>query len=328
MKARIVSPVEVPMPQHAMASVVGVALIGVLAGMPGPVSTASLPGAMQQKPRTVYASVTDKNGAALTDLQPADFEVKEGGKVCDIVSAEEAKIPLRVALLVADQGTGAFQLGTARFMQKLLGHAEFALYSVVLQSEKIVDFSHDGRELSAGVSRLGPRGRQIGAQLMEAIQEAAKEVKHEDRRPAIVVMRLGAEAATPITGDDVRNDLRRSGATLYVVSAAGAQASAPSQARGTDAVSVQQGQMRDSELAEGAFNLAQVLGDGAKESGGRHDQVIATTHAKALEQVAEELLHQYEIRYTLPDGAKPSDRISVTTKRKGVTMHAPSRIGS
>jgi hypothetical protein len=161
---------------------------------------------------------------------------------------------------------------------------------------------------------------------MEAIQQATKDVQHEDRRPAIVVLRLGGEAASEITGNSVREDLRKSGAVLYVVSAAGAQGSAPPQARGTDAVSIQQGQMRDTELAEGQFNLNQVLGDGARESGGRHDQVIATTHAKTVEQVAEELLHQYEIKYAVPDGMKPGDKISVTTKRKGVTVHAPSRV--
>ena len=277
--------------------------------------------------RTIYVSATDKSGAAVADMQPADFEIKDGGKLCAIVRVAPAEIPLRIAVLVADQGTGAFQLGTAKFMQKLLGHAEFALYSVVVQPDKLNDFSHDGRELSAAVSRLGPRGRETAsAQLLEAIQEATKEVQHEDRRPAIVVLRLGGEGPTTLNGNDIREELRKSGAVLYVVSAAGAQGSAPPQARGTDAVSVQQGQLRDQELADGQFALNQVLGDGAKDSGGRHDQVIATTHAKAVEQVAEELLHQYEIKYTLPDGAKPADRISVSTKRKGVTIHAPSRV--
>jgi len=284
------------------------------------------PAAFQPRTRTVHVSATDKQGSAVTDLQAADVEIKEGGKVREIVSAAPATIPLRIALLVADQGTGAFQLGIGRFMQKLLGHAEFQLVSVVVQPEKLVDFSHDGRELSAGLSRLGVRGRQPGAQLMEAIQDAIRDVQHEARRPVIVVMRFGGEAASSLSADDVREQLRKSGAILYAVSAAGAQGAAPSQARGTDAVSVQQGQFVDAELAEGAFNLAAVLGDGAKESGGHHDQVIATTHAKALEQLADELLHQYEITYTLPDGVKPSDRLSVSSKRKGVTLRAPSRL--
>jgi VWFA-related protein len=282
--------------------------------------------AFQARTRTVYVSAFDKQGAAVRDLQPDDFEIKESGKVRAIVSAAPAALPLRISLLVADQGTGAFQLGIGRFMQKLLGHAEFQLVSVVVQPEQIVDFSHDGRELSAGLSRLGPRGRQQGAQLMEAIEEAIRDVQHEARRPVIIVMRLGGEAASSLSADEVRSHLRQSGAILYVVSAAGAQGAAPSQARGTDAVSVQQGQFRDAELAEGAFNLAAVLGDGAKESGGGHDQVIATTHAKALEQLADQLLYQYEVTYALPEGAKPGDKLSVSSKRKGVTVRAPSRL--
>jgi VWFA-related protein len=313
---------------HALTSTAGVAAIAALAGsLSLHTSRPATPQSVAKQTRTIYVSATDKSGTAITDMQAADFEVKDGGKVRDIVRVAPAEIPLRIALLVADQGTGAFQLGTARFMQKLLGHAEFALYSVVVQPEKIVDFSHDGRELSAGVSRLGPRGRQTGtAQLMEAIEEATKEVQHEDRRPAIVVMRLGGEAPTALNGNDMREELRKSGAILYAISGSGAQGSAPPQARGTDAVSVQQGQLRDQELAEGQFALNQVLGDGAKDSGGRHDQVIATTHAKAVEQVAEELLHQYEIKYVLPDDVKPADKISVSTKRKGVTLHAPTRV--
>jgi hypothetical protein len=213
-------------------------------------------------------------------------------------------------------------------MQRLLGRAEFSLISVIVQPVTVVDFSHEGRELSAGLSRLGPRGRQTGAQLMEAIQDAIKDIRHEERRPVIVVMRLGGEAATSLEGDDVREQLRKSGAVLHVISAAGALGKAPPQSTGTDAVSVQQGQYRDAELAEGAFNLAQVLGDGSKESGGRYQHVISTTHAAALEQLADELLHQYAITYAVQNGVKPNDKLSVSSKRKGVTVRAASRLPS
>ena len=316
------------MPHPLPASLIGVFAVAALAGSSnlGPSILPDAPPVAGQT-RAVYVSVTDKSGASVTDMQASDFEVKDGGKTCSIASVAPAEIPLRIALLIADQGTGAFQLGTGRFMQKLLGHAEFALYSVVIQPEKLIDFSHEGADLSAALKRLGPRGRETGtAQLLEAIQEATKDVQHENRRPAIVVMRLGGEGPTTLNGNDVREELRRSGAVLYVISGAGAQGLAPPQARGTDAVSVQQGQLRDQELSDSQFALNQVLGDGAKDSGGRHDQVITTTHAKAVEQVAEELLHQYEIKYTLPDGAKPAEKISVSTRRKGVTLHAPSRV--
>ena len=316
------------MPQPLPASFAGVLVTVAVAGSFSLTSSNLRDGQpVARQTRTIYVSATDKSGASVADMQAADFEVKEGGKVCAITSVAPAEIPLRIVLLVADQGTGAFQLGTGRFMQKLLGHAEFALYSVVVQPEKLNDFSHEGSELSAALKRLGSRGRETGsAQLLEAIEEATKEVQHEARRPAIVVMRLGGEGPTTLNGNDVRDQLRKSGAVLYVVSAAGAQGSAPPQARGTDAVSVQQGQLRDQELVDGQFALNQVLGDGAKESGGRHDQVVANTHVKALEQLAQELLHQYEVVCSVPDGVKPGDKLSVSSKRKGVTTRAAARL--
>jgi hypothetical protein len=171
---------------------------------------------------------------------------------------------------------------------------------------------------------LGSRGRERGAQLIEAIQDAATHVRHEARRPVIVVLRLGGESPSQISGNQVREELRKSGAALYVISTAGAEGKAPSQARG--GISAEQAQLADSELADAAANLALVLGDGSKESGGRHDQVVANTHVKTLEQLAQELLHQYEVVCSVPDGLKAGDKLSVSSKRKGVTARAPSRL--
>jgi VWFA-related protein len=305
-------------------SVLSLAVAGALiTGTPTPSLSAGT--ATQARTRTVYVSVTDKKGEPVTDLQGTEFEVKEGGKTQQVVSAQMATTPLRVAVLVSDAGTGAFQAGLAHFMQSLLGHAEFALTSVIVQPEKILDYTADASTLSAAVRRLGPRGRQRGAQLMEAIQEATKNVSAEGKRPVIVVLRVGAEDATSIPADDVREQLRKSGAVLYVLSTVGAQRQAPSQARA--GISSEQAQLRDDEVNDGALNLGQVLGDGSKESGGRHDQVVSTSLVEAMKQVAGELLQQYEITYILPEGMKPSDRISVSSKRKGVTVRAPTRRG-
>ena len=84
--------------------------------------------------------------------------------------------------------------------------------------------------------------------------------------------------------------------------------------------------MRADEDADGALNLAQVLGDGASESGGRHDQVISTTLVPALEQIAAELLNQYQITFVRRKAESPTTRLSVSSKRKGVTVRAPSRL--
>jgi len=75
------------------------------------------------------------------------------------------------------------------------------------------------------------------------------------------------------------------------------------------------------------MNLNAVLGDGPKQSGGRRAEIVAATGvASGTQQLAEALKHQYLIEYALPDGVKPSDKLSVAVKRKGVTLRAPTRI--
>ena len=165
---------------------------------------------------------------------------------------------------------------------------------------------------------------QSGAQLLEAIRDATKHVRREGTRPVIVVLRVGGEATTTLSGRDVREQLQKSGAILYVISTVGAQRPAPSQAR--QGISTEQAQLHDDEAVESAHNLGLVLGDGSRESGGRHDQVISTTLIPTLEQLAHELVNQYVLTCVLPDGVKPTDKLSVSTKRKGVTVRAPSRL--
>ena len=290
----------------------------------GFVAAVAVAGAFQPTTSTVHVSVADRDGTGVPDLQVSDVELKVGGKKRDLVSVRPAAVPLRIAILVSDAGTGGFQQGLANFMQRLLGHAEFSLVSVIVQPETVVDYTGEGGLLRAGLLRLGPRGQQRGAQLMDAIQQAVQSVRHDGRRPVILVVRVGAEAPTTTSGNDVREQLRKSGALMYVVSTVGAQRSAPSQAR--PGISAEQAQLRADEDTDGALNLAQVLGDGASESGGRHDQVVSTTLVPALERIAAELLNQYEITFVRDGGGKPGDKLSVSSKRKGVTIRAPSRL--
>ena len=305
--------------QLTLSAAGGLLLGGILAAAPAPGLSPRL-----SESGTIYVTAFDRDGRAVTDLQPGDFAVKIGGDRIDVTRVEPAQMPLRIAVLVADGGTGGFQQALGHFMQKLLGHAEFSLTSVIVQPELIVDYASEGGPLRDGLLRLGPRGRQHGAQLMEAIRDAAGTVRSSGRRPAILVLRVGSEATTPLTGKDVREQLQASGAVLHVVSTLGAQRPPASSAR--PGISNEQSQMEDADTAGSILNLAQVLGDGARESGGRHDQVVSTTLVPALEHVADELLNQYAITCTLPPGLKPTDKLSVSTTRKGVKLQAPARL--
>ena len=281
-------------------------------------------GAAQDSSRIVHVTAVDRKGNPVTDLQAAEFDMKVGGKRLEVVRADPAQAPMRIALVVADAGSGGFQAGIANFIRKLSGRAEFALISLLVQPEIVVDYSSDTAVVGAGLRRLGPRGLERGAQTLETIQDAARHVRREGTRPVIVVMRVGGEASTTLSGQVVREQLRKSGAILYVISTVGAQRPAPSSAR--QGLSTEQAQLHDDEAVESAHNLALVLGDGSRESGGRHDQVMSTTLIPTLEQLANELLNQYALTCVLPSGVKPTDKLSVASKRKGVTIRTASRL--
>jgi hypothetical protein len=282
--------------------------------------------ARQTTTKTLYVTALDNKGVPITDLGPAEIEVKAGGKAMEIVRMQPGQLPFRIAVIVSDGGTGGFQQGVANFMQKLLGQAEFGLISVVTQPEIVSDYASEGAILKEAVGRVGPRGRARGAgpQLMEAMQAATRGVASDSRRPVILVLRAGGEAETQLQGDDVREDLRRSGAVLYVVSTVGAQRPNASSAR--TGISSEQAQMHDADNANSTLNIQQVLGDGSKESGGRHDQVVSTTLVPALVRIADELLSQYSVTCVLPAGVKPNDKLSISTKRKGAKIQAPARL--
>ena len=50
------------------------------------------------------------------------------------------------------------------------------------------------------------------------------------------------------------------------------------------------------------------------------------TIAPVLAKIADNLTHQYVLTYTIPDGVKLSDRLSLTTSRKDVKLFAPTRL--
>jgi hypothetical protein len=280
--------------------------------------------------RTVYVSATDKDGAPLKKLSAADLEVKEGGKVREIVDVKPATKPIRMAILVADGGSGGFGQGMAALLQKLQGETEMSLVSVVDRPERIVDYTNDVDKLVAGIQRLGPRNRQqASGQLMEAIVDTLTTLPRPGYRPVIVVMRTGGAAATIVRADIVRDTVRKTGTRLYVLAPAGA--GGPGGVAGGGG-SGNMGQARaDYAAAESASrgrDLELVLNDGSKESGGRYEQITNPTLLKAADRIADELLAQHEVSYALPDGVDADERVEVTTKLKDVKVQAPTRIAT
>ena len=268
--------------------------------------------------RTVYVTVTDKAGSAVPDLGPADFIVKIGGKPRQVVHVEPATAPLKIALIVDDNGTGIFRYGVGKFIEKLQGHAEFAISKVNGQTQKLVGYTTDVRELSEAIALLNARPETAdGGQLLEGIAETAGEFKNARvRRAIIVALTVGGEEHSTLPANHVLDELRKSGAALHVVSVSG------STLRATVAVA------KPSALLGENLNLNEVLGEGPKQSGGTREEVVATSGlASGLQQLAQTLLRgQYAVSYSERADEKSSDRINVALRVPGATLLAPTRI--
>ena len=267
--------------------------------------------------RTIFVTVTDRNGLPMEDLTAADFEIKEGGKAVIVNEAGIAKDRLQIALIVDDNGTGLFRSPLARFVQRMDGRAIMSLSSVTGQTMKVVDYTPSAEAVLQGVATLNARpGTPDGGQLLEGISEAALELrKREATRPVIIALTVGGEEHSTVNSDHVLDQLRKSAAILHVFSVE------RSALRSTVATS------NPKDLLQENMHLNRVLGDGPKQSGGRHQSIVASTGMlMPLQNLATELTAQYRISYSLPPGAKRSDKLNISTKRKGLIVRAPTKL--
>lgn len=250
-------------------------------------------------PRTVYFSAVDSKGTPVTDLTAADLAVKEGGKDRAIADLSHASAPILVSILVDDGGTGAFQEGVSGLLESMLDHGQFAIRAFNPQPSKLTDFTANVDALKKALNGIGARGKinTGGEQMVDAVSQAATELqKRKAARSAIIVLTVAGEQAQSSQAEPALNALKNSGASLSVVHLAG-------------------------------LELGQVLGDGPKRSGGVIQQIAGgVAPGPVLAKISDNLLQQYVLTYTLPDGVKPNDKLTLTTSRKGVTLLAPQRV--
>ena len=267
--------------------------------------------------RTVFVSVVDRSGVPVTDLSADDFVIKEGGKDREIVGANMTTMPLRIAIVVDDNGTGIFRYALGKFVERLQGRAEFALSTVQGQHLRLLDYTTNLERLLVAINQLNARpATNDGGQLLEGIFETAKDFqKRRTARPIIVVLTVGGEEHSTLPAQHVLDELEKSGAALNVI------------AMNSSALRAMVTVSKPSALLESNLNLSEVLGDGPKQSGGKRDEIVASPGiVTGLQELAEALRNQYAVSFSRADRPKETEKLSVSVKRSGLTVRAPTKV--
>jgi hypothetical protein len=268
-----------------------VGLASAVVGMPAA-------GPLADTARKVYIAATNASGAFVTDLTAADITVEEDGKARAVASLKRATTIIDLHLFVEDSGTGAYQGGALALLQALGPRARITITQFSPQAVKLLDSSTSFDDVQGALLKLGRRGRIDAqpAQVAEALGTAARAlIQKPSPRPVFVVMTINGDTghANP---DIILDQMRDSGANVHAIYLQTA-------------------------------GIGPILGDIPRESGGTYERIGSVNAIEpAVKKIVDTVLNQYELVYTLPDGVKPSSRVSISTTRGDVELIAPSRV--
>jgi Ca-activated chloride channel homolog len=272
--------------------------------------TSRPPAASDARTRDVYVSVQDNKDAPVTGLRAADFQVREDGTPREVLRAETATAPLQIVLLVDDSealnpALQPMREGLTKFVEKMQGHGEIGIVTVGERSTSLVQPTADVNALKQGITRIFARPGS-GAYMLDGIQEVSQGFqRREAQRPHIIGITMDAVEFSNLRWEMVLKTLNASGATLDMVSIG----------------------MPSSSMADEMRNLNQTIAEGTKDTGGRRDQVLATSGIpEALLRVADDLLNQYVVTYGRPERLIPPEKLQVTVSKPDVSVRARTRL--
>jgi Ca-activated chloride channel family protein len=246
----------------------------------------------------VYASVTDAEGNAVTDLKASDFELRENGEPQTVTNFTAGEFPLSVAIgLDRSFSMSGTRLSLAKsaaqaFLEELRPQDEAMILAIGSQVEVAAPLSANRAAQQVAINKLDAFGT---TGLHDAIITAIDEVQPAKGRRALVLLSDGNDRYSQATAVDALERARRSDVMIYPVGI---------------------GQTRAPLFAE----LATV-------TGGRSFYARdAVQLSETLRSIARELRRQYLLGYTPTrppvSGSNEWRSISVTVKRPDVHVRA------
>jgi VWFA-related protein len=182
----------------------------------------------------VYATVKDKKGRLIADLEGQDFEIKEDGKQQELkYFARETDRPLTLVLAVDTSGSQRQVLAVektvgAQFLEQVLRPSDLAaLVTFDVNVDLLQDFTQEAERLEKALNRarinapvaLGPFPQtSAGTRLFDAVYLAAKEkLGREVGRKAIILVSDGVDTGSRVKKEDALEAAQRGDVMIYSI---------------------------------------------------------------------------------------------------------------
>jgi len=250
---------------------------------------------------------------ALDNVTARDLIVSEGRKPQVVESIAPMSAPMQLALVIDAELAGFASVHSAAraFISRLSSRAQIALVIAGDRDVVVVDYTDDTGALLGGVPKLLARATmQTSNRLAESIFETARSLgRSEIDRRVIVAIGVNEHHVLEMNPREILDELQKTGVTLFVAAIPGAG-----------------GPLTAPAFADAA-GLDDLLSEGPTQSGGRLIETLVTSSIPdSLSAIADDIVHQYEVRYVLPPGVKPDEAIGVTSGNPNLLVRGPTRI--
>jgi hypothetical protein len=259
--------------------------------------------------RSMYVSVLNEAGAPVPDLGPSDFIVREDNVAREVLRVAPAEAPMQVAVLVDNSEAARDDIADIRralpgFVDAMTASApaggknELSIIAVGERPTIITDYTPDRAQLQKGIGRIFAQPMSASYLLEGVIEVSRGFKKREAQRPVIVAIATAGPEYSSRQFDLVLGPLHDAGAAFHALGLG-----SPS-----------------SDISDDANNRNVVLAEGTRTTGGRYDNLLASSALPAaMKRVAAELTHQYLVTYARPQSLIPPNRVTVNAARSGMT---------
>ena len=269
--------------------------------------------------RTIYVTAHALDGTSALNLTAADLVISEGGHARPVIRVEPSRTTLKIAVAVEERlaPDDDVRRSVANFIDHVRNNGQVALYVVGRRSEQRVDYTSEIIPFARAINGFPSRGVDPG-NVVQAVQEIARDQRSREGRRVIVVVGIEGNQASSVTADAAMQHLRAGSTVLYAATLANwTTSSVPSGVTSG-------GRRLDLEGQVSGLEGDKLFGDGTRQSGGLHLSFQRTAGMfAALERIAGELNSQFVVSY---EGDPKSDgTVSVTAGRAGIAVRGPTR---